>query len=218
MKKIFLMTAVCLAFGAFSASAQSKMGVSVGAEVGLPMGDDFSTGNGIGFGGSAMFHYNLIEGTLDLTGSVGYLTFGGKTSTINLPPFPPSEITTPSISAIPIRIGANWFPVENLGLYAGVDLGLNLFTLGSTKQTVLGISVDVPGSSKTTFSFAPRIGYSLPIGDNALDLSVRYDLSPGFPTTETTEDPVTGQEIDVAGTTTLGFIGFRAAYRFNFGN
>lgn len=77
MKKFFLIAAACFAFGTFSAAAQGKMGVSAGADVAIPMGD-FSTSNGIGFGGSAMFHYNLIEDKLDLTGSVGYLTFAGK--------------------------------------------------------------------------------------------------------------------------------------------
>ena len=216
------MTAVCLAFGAFSASAQSKMGVSAGVDIALPLGE-FSNSSGFGFGGSAMFHYNLIEDRLDLTGSVGYLSFSGKTLSAGDPGFIGFDVKTPAVSVIPIRIGADYRIFKDLGLYAGLDLGLSMFTIASTSVTI-----DVPligpttfkaeGSSSALFSLAPRIGYKLPIGNNELDLSVRYDLMLGLKSEDTTTDPITGQDVTTETTTNLGFLGFRAAYRFNFGN
>lgn len=216
------MAAACLTFGTFSASAQSIMGVSAGADLALPMGD-FSETNGMGFGGSAMFHYNLIEDKLDLTGSVGYLTFSGKTISAGIPGFTALDVKSPAASIIPIRVGANYKFIEDLGLYVGADLGLSLLTFAATSVTVdvpiFGpITTEIPSTSSTLFSLAPRVGYTLPIGNNELDLSVRYDVLLGLKSEDTTTDPNTGQEVTTTSTSNLGFVGFRAAYRFNFGN
>lgn len=216
------MAAACLTLGAFSASAQGKMGVSAGAELALPMGD-FSESNGIGFGGSAMFHYNLIEDKLDLTGSVGYLTFSGKTISAGIPGLTAFDVKSPAVSMIPIRVGANYKLIEDLGLYVGTDLGVSLLTFAATSVTVdvpiFGpVTTEIPSTSSTLFSLAPRVGYTLPIGNNELDLSVRYDLLLGLKSEDTTTDPNTGQEVTSTTTSNLGFLGFRAAYRFNFGN
>lgn len=113
--------------------------------------------------------------------------------------------------------------IEDLGLYVGADLGISLFSTAETSVTVnvpiLGpITQTVPGTNSTLFSLAPRLGYSLPIGDNELDLSLRYDLLLGLKSTDTTTDPLTGQDVVTESTSNVGYIGFRAAYRFNFGN
>lgn len=216
------MAAACLTLGAFSASAQGKMGVSAGADIALPMGS-FSESNGIGFGGSAMFHYNLIEDKLDLTGSVGYLTFSGKTISTVIPGLTAFDVKSPAVSMIPIRVGANYKLIEDLGLYVGTDLGVSLLTFAATSVTVnvpiFGpVTTEVPSTSSTLFSLAPRVGYTLPIGNNELDLSVRYDLLLGLKSEDTTTDPNTGQDVTTETTSNLGFLGFRAAYRFNFGD
>ncbi len=211
------MAAACLTLGAFSASAQGKMGVSAGAELALPMGD-FSDNSGFGFGGSAMFHYNLIKERLDLTGSVGYLLFSGKKLSAEDPGFISVDVKTPAVTVIPIRIGADYRIFKNLGLYAGLDLGVSVFSIASTSVTIdvplIGrTTIDVEGSTTGLFSLAPRIGYKLPVGNNELDLSLRYDLMLGFKE-EGTDDNGNPTET----TSNLGFVGFRAAYRFNFGD
>lgn len=128
MKKFFLIAAAIVAFGSFNASAQGKMGVSVGAEVGLPVGD-WSTSNSVGFGGTAVLHYQLIENTLDYTGSVGFLSFSGKSQSVTVPFFGTATERAGALSVVPIRVGANWFPIEDLGLYLGADLGVNFFNI-----------------------------------------------------------------------------------------
>lgn len=210
------MAVVCVLFFTQGTSAQSKMSVSVGPEIAFPTGDLTQT-NEFGYGGSATFHYSLIEKKLDLTGSVGYIAFAGKNLASAFIGIPVFVVNSPTISVLPIRLGANFYPIDDNGFYLGAEIGVSLFTIHSAKQTVFGATVETPSSNKTTLGLAPRIGYSIPVGNNEIDISVRYDLSPGFPSTETKTDPVTNEQVDVPTTTTLGFVGIRASYRFNLG-
>lgn len=143
---------------AFAINAQSKMSVGVGGNLALPMGS-FGDAANMGFGGGAKFEYTL-QSNLHLTASAQYLMFGAK-----------DDIVGVEWSIIPILAGAKYYFGQNF--YSMAEVGMNLY---NTKATI-----NLPFFGKTTveasgsdFGFAGGVGYELPMGKNALDLSVKY--------------------------------------------
>lgn len=158
MKKILTVAAIiCIGI---AANAQSKSGkklnFNVGLEAGLPVGD-FNLINGFGFGGSVKGLYNLSENN-DLTFSVGYISFGGKSTTITLPIIGSTTVTNPATGVIPIKAGYRLS--FSGGFYVEPQLGYSLFSGG--------------GSSSGAFTYAPNIGMVL---NEKLDLGLRYEAA-----------------------------------------
>ncbi|ASZ13639.1 outer membrane beta-barrel protein [Chitinophaga pendula] len=93
---------VMLCVGHFSASAQLKR-FSLGpfVEAGFPTGD-FQETNKRGFGVGLQADIKLVAG-LGVTGSVGYMRFGGKTETNN-----GATVKYPALGAFPIRVGLRY--------------------------------------------------------------------------------------------------------------
>ena len=75
MKQLLFVLLLAVLFTGFI-NAQGKMALGVQAGIALPMGD-FGDVYDMGFGGTATFAYH-INPMLDITGSVGYLTWSGK--------------------------------------------------------------------------------------------------------------------------------------------
>ena len=144
MKILFLCALVCLSL--FS-HAQLK-GFSLGpyAEMGWPTGDfQQSNKTGIGVGVGA----DIRLGKIGLTGSVGYMHFGGKTIAKTEGP-----VDMPAIKAVPVRVGLKYRLAP--ALYAKLESGVAKFT----------------GTDESAIIFAPGIGVRL-LG---LELVAKYEI------------------------------------------
>ena len=163
--------------------------ISLGAELGLPMGD-FGDAASMGFGGSLRYEMPMGD-NLGLTLTAGYLMFSGKDQEIF-----GIEIEGADWSMIPIQLGAKYYFTEQQeGFYGMVELGVHAMTVTtpSYSTTFLGVPVTVPESSasSTELSYAPAIGYHLA----NIDIGLRYQM------------------IATEGSTT-SYLGFRLAYVF----
>jgi len=163
MKQLFSIVLLSVLFTGFI-NAQSQ-GISIGANVALPMGD-WSDGANTGFGGTATYERSFAP---NIVGQVyaGYITFGGDEA----------EGFSYSYSMIPIMAGVKYFFQPGKGFYANALLGVHMFTA----------DVDVPaeyeayysGGSETSteFSFGVGAGYEIPVGGkNAVDITAHYML------------------------------------------
>ncbi len=163
MKKIFsILFVVVFAFS--FANAQSKMSLGVGGNLALPMGS-FGDVSSMGFGGGAKFEYAFSDNIVS-TVSVQYLMFGAK-----------DDRTGVSWSIIPVIVGAKYY--FGSSFYTMAESGMNFWTSKvKIPEVRIGGMVIIPEQeesiSDSDFGFAFGAGYELALGNNALDLSVKY--------------------------------------------
>ena len=129
---------IALVFVSVASQAQLK-GFSLGpfVEAGWPTGS-FKESNKSGIG--AGFGADIRLGKIGLTGSVGYMHFGGKT--INKED---GNVEMPAINAVPIRAGLKYRIVP--AVYLKLESGVAKFT-GSNESAVIispGIGVRLLG-------------------------------------------------------------------------
>lgn len=155
MKKLLLSLALVAGLG-FAANAQTEGAVrklSIGAEFGLPVGDN-SKDNLIA-GGSLQFEQPVAK-SLNLTISAGYLSnfLTGDTKTlVKAAGFPTST------GAIPLKAGAKYY------------FGGNFYGAGE-----LGAAISTEDGGSTAFVVAPTLGASFSVSDkSSLDFGVRYE-------------------------------------------
>lgn len=149
---ILFLTVLCTSF----INAQGKIAVGVQGGVAIPMGD-FGDGYDMGFGGTGTFAYH-VNPMLDVTGSVGYLTWNGKVDGI-------------SLSSIPILAGVRYyFGQGKFHPYVAGELGIH-FT--SSKVEFFGVSVS---GSSSDFGFGAGAGFLYQLGPK-LDLDVNAKFS-----------------------------------------
>lgn len=186
--RILMAAAAFIALTAGTTMAQNGR-FSVGAELGLPLGD-FGDGVGIGFGGSLRYELPIGD-NMGITGTAGYMIFSGKDQDLGFG----FTIEGANVSLIPIMAGFKYYFNEAQdGFYAMVELGVAIS------------KADVEGAeSSTDFNYAPGIGYHM----ENLDFGLRYQL---FSQETTVVEPITGTS--VTSSTTQGFLGLRAAYVF----
>jgi hypothetical protein len=154
MKKLLLSIVAVVAISSAS-FAQGRF--SVGAELGLPMGD-FGDAAGIGFGGSLRYE-GTINDNLNWTGTLGYLTFSEK------------DNSGLKVSMIPVQAGVKYYFTESFsGFYGAAELGVHMVK-SKFEGEFFGVPVSVSESS-TEFSFAPALGYHL----GAVDVALRYQI------------------------------------------
>jgi hypothetical protein len=150
MRKVFLTMAAVVAIASASFAQSGKNEVSVGAEVGLPMGD-FGEGFKTGFGGSLKGLFG-IGAAGQITGTVGYTSFKMKGSMEDM------SVTT---GILPILAG---YRHNFSGFYVEPQVGYSIMRV---KANVLGES----GSESTgAFAWAAGAGYQF----SGIDLGVRY--------------------------------------------
>jgi len=171
-KLIYVLLAGALVLSAFTntSKAADNGRFSVGAELGLPMGD-FGDAANMGFGGSLRYEMPMGD-NLGLTATAGYLMFSGKDQD-----FGGITIKGGDWSMIPIQVGAKYyFQEQQDGFYGMVELGVHStkYTIPSYTTTFYGVSVTVPevSASSTDLSYAPEIGYHLA----NIDLGLRYQM------------------------------------------
>lgn len=169
MKKVLLVLVILSFFAVNTYGQVGKMTVGGNLVLALPMGtfgDLYSTG----FGGTATFTYRVIP-NLDLTGTLGYISFGYDVSNLD-----------GSFSSVPFLVGGRYyFEAGSIKPYVGAELGLHF---GST-------SVDLPSfsaggfsfgggsqsASSTDFGFGFGGGVQVPVGDKLhVDGTLQYNL------------------------------------------
>jgi len=149
------------------ASAQSKMSISVGPDILLPLGsfgDNFS----IGFGGTARGQYDFTP-MMSAGLEVGYFTFSVKGDV-------PAGVDKPSFSAVPVRVfGKYYFMPEGKARFYGMfELGF-WFSSVSVSYNVPGYGSGSQSASSTDFNYVPAVGVEIPAGKMKVDVSIRYD-------------------------------------------
>lgn len=168
MKRLTALLVVFMVVLSLSTSAQIRVGGQAGLAV--PMGD-FGDLVGMGFGFHGLFVYQL-QPQLELTGLLGYTTFGSKDEAI---------YADYSISTIPLLAGVRYSfseqGVNPFRPYVGAELGLQF-------QSV-SYEVDFGGffggrqeysASNTEFCFAPQAGFYYELSP-AIDLDVNLKLN-----------------------------------------
>jgi hypothetical protein len=194
MKNLLIASVVLLMVVALvtPASAASKMALSVGGDLLLPMGS-FGDAVKLGFGGSVRFQYNITP-MAAVGGETGYYVWGGKDV---------EGFSGPSFKGLPVRAFGKYYfmPEGGTRVYGMAELGIFFGSSGEVSYTIPGYgTVSGGGGSSTGFNFCPVVGVEIPVsgGKNAVDLSVRYD------------------GISASGGTN-GSIGFRVGYNFPLG-
>jgi outer membrane protein W len=179
MSKILVAIVVCaLVFSVSQSSAESKMALSVGGDVLLPMGT-FGDVASTGFGGSVRGQYD-INPMFSAGLTVGYYTWSGKDV---------AGVTLPNFKGVPVRVFGKYYFMpadQKMRVYGIAELG---FFFASVSATVGGVSVS---ASETDFNYAPGVGLEFPLGggNTKLDISVRYD---GIATTGETSGSLGGR-------------------------
>lgn len=138
---------LCVAAVAFGAKAQDskKFSLGVGPVVSIPSGD-LGTSNGVGIGGELQATYGLSS-SIDGFAQAGYQSFAGKTVTVNVLGFTAST-KSPSVSLIPVLVGARYKFSEKDGFNAGLGIGYGSFSASGA-------------SSTGGFAYSPQVGYSI---------------------------------------------------------
>jgi hypothetical protein len=156
MKKEILFLIMALAITSISfAQKDGKTKFSIGPEIGWattnPLSDiPGNKGWGFGIGGSVQIEHFFQE---QLSGAVsfGIVNYVGRSSSANT--------KNKAYTAIPVKVGGNYYVGNKLHLGAQVGVGFN----------------SLSGESITTFAYTPQIGYNFSRNEKPLDLTFKYD-------------------------------------------
>jgi hypothetical protein len=161
MKKILAVLFVVFLVAGFT-NAQGKIALGVNAGVALPMGD-FGDGYDMGFGGNGLFVYHASP-NVDVTGSVGYLTWSGKDALDGF-----------TFSSIPVLVGARYlFGQGKFNPYIGAELGMH-FANSDYEYELLGVTYS-GSASDSYFGWGAGAGFLYQIGNNMdLDVNAKYN-------------------------------------------
>lgn len=197
MKKTFLTIALVSGLMSFTSVSNAQTGrFSLGAELGIPMGD-LGDAVSIGFGATVRYEHPIGE-NIGLSLTTGFLTFGGKTTDIDLGGGTVISYSGPAIGMLPIQAGFKYyFTEQQLGFYAMAEVGVHMTTIAAVSYA--GYAGE--SASSTDLSYAPEIGYCL----ENFDFGLRYqmisasndvvDFNTGAVTTETTTNSYLGLRI-----------------------
>ena len=163
MKKIITSVVVAISLICVSSVSKAQDGrFSIGAEIGLPMGD-FGDAAGLGIGGSIRYEAPMGD-HIGLTGTAGYISFSGK------------EILGFKLESsylIPLQAGLKYyFDEQQSGFYAQAELGFHMYKSSEATVDLTTGTITFEDKAKAAFSYAPEIGYHL----ESLDFGVRYQL------------------------------------------
>jgi len=152
-----------------NASAQK---IGIGANLGIPTSDSYSFAAGI----DARIQFDVTK-QLSVPVATGYTHFFAKDNVSYLP-----GENLPDYGYIPVKTGLKYFFDPS---------GSGIYAMGE-----VGAAIGVSDHAKTTFLYAPTLGYSW---SNGLDLGVKYEN--------------TGKSVDFRGSNT-GQVALRIAYGF----
>ncbi len=161
MKKIALLF-IALMFVVSTANAQ-KGAMKVEPSLVLAFAP---TGYNTGFGANGTFFYGINK-NIDLTGTVGYVTWG-------------SDIADVSLSTIPVLIGGRYsFAVEGtITPYVAAELGLHFLTFKMPSYTYFGTTY---GGNESSSEFGLGIGGGayINLGSLTIDGNLEYNKMGG---------------------------------------
>jgi len=173
MKSSFKISAIALAFAAFTFSAKAQTttpsttttttpsGVrySIGVDGGIPTGN-LSNSYNWNIGGSVQADIPVVANKLFVTINAGYNNIFGKKDIDG------SGVDQPNIQLIPVKAGLKYFLVSKF--YVQGEAGA-AFVLDKTK---------IDANNSAAFVYAPQIGYQFPLsGKSYIDAGVRYEAS-----------------------------------------
>jgi hypothetical protein len=150
-----------LTFVTFSAKAQEREGIrlSVGPEVGLPIGD-FKDSYDWSIGGSLQADFPILSNDLYVTLNAGYNNFFAKD--IN-------GISGQDLQLIPVKAGLKYFPISNF------------YVQGEAGASFLTNKDDIGATKSAAFVYAPQVGYLFHLGGkNYLDAGIRFEGNSKF--------------------------------------
>ncbi|WP_158824972.1 hypothetical protein [Mucilaginibacter lacusdianchii] len=163
MKKILLAAIASFAMftGAFAQGPGSKL--SVGPEVGLPLGDA-GDGYSVTLGGTLKLEVPVSNSNFNVTFTSGYINYFGKNVQLDYATYNGIYSVRGKLDNqgfIPVKIGGKYYANKNVYFEGEVGIVTNVNS----------------SSSSTAFAYAPSIGVSLPVADtkNAFDLGFRYE-------------------------------------------
>lgn len=157
MKKIIASLVVLFVFAAANAQ-EGFHKIGVGAEVALPMGN-FGDGFSTGFGATGKVFYGISEDG-DITGTIGYLHFGMKSS----------DFVSGHVGMILLQFG---YRHNFSGFYAEPQLGFMFLSSKAELKGMGGFFGDASGTaSETKFSLGIGGGYEF----GNWDLGLRYQI------------------------------------------
>lgn len=141
---LFSIVVIVVFFTGFS-NAQNNVAVGVQAGVALPL-DDFGDIYDAGFGGQGTFAIR-VSPNVDVTGSVGYLTWSGKDLDY-------------TFSTIPILAGIRYyFREEKFNPYITGELGIHFTTVDVPTLIVRGLTISGISASDSFFGFGLGAGF-----------------------------------------------------------
>ncbi len=143
-------------FGQDDKKKASGNSMSIGAELGLPIGD-LGDSKKLGIGGSAKAAFGIFEGGA-VTLSAGYMTFGGKDQTITTTVLGQTFTTVvpgTKLNVIPVKAGLRY--MLGGGIYGEPQLGMSFFS---------------GAGSGSAFTYAAGLGTMI---NNQIDIGVRYE-------------------------------------------
>lgn len=152
-----LLISFLLFFGTISAQ-KGVMKVEPSIVIAFPTGEGINTGFGI----NGTFFYGINE-NVDLTGTLGYLSFG-------------TEYGDGSFSSIPLLFGGRYkFDIEgNITPYGAVELGFHFTSISFDID--YGYGSQSYSATSTEFGFGIGGGAYFPVGDNLLiDANLQYN-------------------------------------------
>lgn len=166
MKIYLLALSVLVTVSSFAQDSKKKSSggnsLSVGAEVGLPIGD-LKQVSSLGIGGSAKAAFGIFEGGA-VTLSAGYMTFSGKTI---------QGFKLPSTNVIPVKVGLRY--MLGGGIYGEPQLGMSFigngggsaFTYAAGVGTMINNQIDIgvryeafSKNSATSSFIGARVAYN----------------------------------------------------------
>ena len=167
MKKTLFSIALVLGLiGSASKSEAHDGRLSIGAELGIPMGD-FADFNGIGIGGTIRYEAPVGD-NLGITGTAGYLSFSGKDFTVAGFTFKGE-----STYLIPVQAGAKYyFDQQQEGLYGHVMVGVHMYKTTEATVDPVTFAITTKDKMKAALSYAPEIGYHM----ENIDIGLRYQI------------------------------------------
>lgn len=173
MKNSIKISAIALAFAAFTFSAKAQttapattstttasgIRYSIGVDAGIPTGK-LSDSYNWNLGGSLQIDIPVVSNKLFVTVNAGYNNIFGKKNIDG------SGIDVTNIQLLPVKAGLKYFLVGSF--YVQGEAGA-AFVLNKS---------DINANNSAAFVYAPQIGYQFQLGGkNYIDAGVRYEAS-----------------------------------------
>jgi opacity protein-like surface antigen len=159
-------------------NAQSKSAIGFNAGTAIPTGD-FGDYYDVGWGGSGIFVYHSTP-NIDVTFSIGYLTWGGKDSVEvsngSLSLYVPTADAT--FSSVPVLVGIKYlFGKEKFLPYIAGDLGAQFVTIKTPDTEINGTTYPGESASDTFFGWDIGAGLVYKINEKIdLDFNAKYNM------------------------------------------